>query len=135
MLKAALEVEYATTDNFAGRVICGSCGRVFGRKVWNSTDDRLRRIVWRCNGKYVVKGEKGCESRHIDDEVLYQAFVDVFNAMIENRITTEKCRDRLVAKCSVRYKSKQLLETISGAERVTEFDVDLYFSMSKSTTV
>ncbi len=132
------KLEYATTDNpFAGRVICGSCGRVFGRKVWNSTDDRLRRIVWRCNGKYVVKGEKGCESRHIDDGVLYQAFVDVFNAMIENRdYFMEKCRDRLVSgNVLVRYKSKQLLETISGAERVTEFDVDLYFSMVEKVTV
>ena len=47
------KLEYATTDNpFAGRVICGSCGQVFGRKVWNSTDDRFRRIIWRCNGKY-----------------------------------------------------------------------------------
>ena len=132
------KLEYATTSNpFAGRVICGSCGQVFGRKVWNSTDDRLRRIVWRCNGKYVVKGEKGCESRHIDDEVLYQAFVDVFNAMIENRdYFMEKCRDRLVSgNVLVRYKSKQLLETISGAERVTEFDVDLYFSMVEKVAV
>ncbi|WP_246588732.1 hypothetical protein [Pelorhabdus rhamnosifermentans] len=24
-----------------------------GRKVWNSTDERHRRIIWRCNGKYV----------------------------------------------------------------------------------
>lgn len=31
------KLEYATTDNpFAGRVIGGSCGRVLGRKVWNS---------------------------------------------------------------------------------------------------
>ena len=132
------KLEYATTSNpFAGRVICGSCGQVFGRKVWNSTDDRFRRIVWRCNGKYVVKGEKGCESRHIDDGVLYQAFVDVFNAMIENRdYFMEKCRDRLVSgNVLVRYKSKQLLETISGAERVTEFDVDLYFSMVEKVAV
>ena len=132
------KLESATEYNpFAGRVICGSCGHAYGRKVWNSTDDRLRRIVWRCNGKYVVKGEKGCESRHIDDGILYQAFVDVFNAMIENRdYFMEKCRDRLVSgNVLVRYKSKQLLETISGAERVTEFDVDLYFSMVEKVTV
>ena len=56
------KLEYATTDNpFAGRVICGTCGRVFGRKVWNSTSEKLRRIVWQCNGKYLGKGEKGCE--------------------------------------------------------------------------
>lgn len=132
------KLEYATEDNpFAGRVICGFCGHAYGRKVWNSTDDRLRRIIWRCNGKYVEKGERGCDSRHIDDGVLYQAFVDVFNAMIENRdYFMEKCRDRLVSgNVLVRYKSKQLLETISGAERVTEFDVDLYFSMVEKVTV
>ena len=61
------KLEHATTNNpFAGRVICGCCGQIYGRKVWNSTDDRLRRIIWRCNGKYVVKGKKGCESRHIE---------------------------------------------------------------------
>ena len=48
----------------------------------------------------------------------------------------EKCRDRKVSgNVLVRYKSKQLLETISGAERVTEFDVDLYFSMVEKVTV
>lgn len=53
--------ECATINNpFAGRVICGTCGHIFGRKVWNSNDDRRRRIIWRCNDKYVVKGEKGC---------------------------------------------------------------------------
>ena len=37
--------ECASLKNpFAGRVVCGSCDRTFGRRVWNSTDDRLRRI-------------------------------------------------------------------------------------------
>ena len=81
------KIEYATTDNpFAGRVICGTCGHMFGRKVWNSTNEKQRRIIWRCNDKYAVKGEKGCESKHIDDGVLYQAFVGAFNAMIEKRL-------------------------------------------------
>ena len=38
------KIEYASSSNpFAGRVICGNCGQIYGRKVWNSTDDRLRR--------------------------------------------------------------------------------------------
>ena len=132
------KLEYATTSNpFAGRVICGSCGQVFGRKVWNSTDDRFRRIIWRCNGKYVVKGEKGCESRHIDDEVLYQAFVDVFNAMIENR-------DYFLAKWKElresdnqlqRYKSKQFSKIITVAGWIKDFDVDLYFALTEKVVV
>jgi hypothetical protein len=80
------KVDYATADNcFAGRVICGHCGSSFGRKVWNSTDERLRRVIWRCNKKYVIKGERSGENKHIDDRVLYQAFVNSFNAMVENK--------------------------------------------------
>jgi len=71
-----VKLDYATIDNpFAGRVICGECGSTYGRKVWNSTDERLRRVIWRCNKKYAVKGGKSCENRHIDDKVLYKVFV------------------------------------------------------------
>ena len=74
--------DYASNDNpFAGRVICGCCGRPYGRKVWNSNDERLRRIVWRCNNRYVIKGEKGCENTHIDNRDLYEVFINTFNAM------------------------------------------------------
>ena len=132
------KLEYATTDNpFAGRVICGSCGQVFGRKVWNSTDDRFRRVIWRCNGKYVKKGKKGCDSRHIDDEVLYQAFISVFNVMIEKKDSfLGKWREQLGSdNALVRYKAKQLIEIIAGAERVTEFDIILYFAMVEKVIV
>ena len=132
------KLEYATTSNpFAGRVICGSCGQVFGRKVWNSTDDRFRRIIWRCNGKYPAKGEKGCESRHVDDVVLYQAFVNVFNMMVENK-------DYFLAKWKElresdnqlqRYKSKQFSKIITVAGWIKDFDVDLYFALTEKVVV
>ena len=132
------KLEYATTDNpFAGRVICGSCGRVFGRKVWNSTSEKLRRIVWQCNGKYLGKGEKGCGSRHIDDAVLYQAFVNVFNMMVENK-------DYFLGKFKGlresdnplrRYKAKQFSKIITEAERINEFDTDLYFASIEKVIV
>ena len=130
--------EYVTTSNpFAGRVICGSCGQIFGRKVWNSTDDRFRRIIWRCNGKYPAKGEKGCESRHIDNAVLYQAFVNVFNMMVENK-------DYFLGKFKGlresdnplrRYKAKQFSKIITEAERINEFDTDLYFASIEKVIV
>ena len=132
------KLEYATTDNpFAGRVICGSCGQVFGRKVWNSTDDRFRRVIWRCNGKYIKKGKKGCDSRHIDDGVLYQAFISVFNTLVENReCFMKKWRDRLASgNVLVRYKSKQFIGILAEAERLNEFDLDLYFALVEKVTV
>ena len=132
------KLEYATTDNpFAGRVICGSCGQVFGRKVWNSTDDRFRRIIWRCNGKYIKKGKKGCDSRHIDDGVLYQAFVDVFNAMLENKdYFMGKWQERLGSDSLLaRYKAKQFIGILAVAEPIHEFDEGLYFSLVEMMTV
>ena len=132
------KLEYATTDNpFAGRVICGSCGRVFGRKVWNSTSEKLRRIVWQCNGKYLAKGEKGCGSRHIDDAVLYQAFVDVFNAMVEQKgYFLEKWQKSLASNnVLVQYKARQFIRILTEAMVIKEFDVNLYFALTEKITV
>ena len=74
----------------------------------------IQPIIWRCNGKYVVKGEKGCESGHIDDGVLYEAFVDVFNAMVKNRESfISKWRERVESdNALIRYKAKQFITTI-----------------------
>jgi site-specific DNA recombinase len=132
------KLEYATTDNpFAGRVICGTCGKVFGRKVWNSTDERLRRLIWRCNGKYPAKGEKGCNSRHIDDGVLYQAFIEVFNTLVENKdYFIGKWQERLESdNVLVRYKARQFIGIFKEAGKVNEFDVDLYFALVDKMTV
>mgnify|MGYP003851864731 CR=1 FL=1 len=75
---------YASKNNpFAGRVICGKCGRTYGRKVWNSSNN-FGRIIWRCNNKYRVRGIKGCDNKHIDDRVLYQVFVDSYNLIVDN---------------------------------------------------
>ena len=132
------KLEYATADNpFAGRAICGSCGQIFGRKVWNSTNERFRRIIWRCNGKYPAKGEKGCESRHIDDEVLYQAFVNVVNMMVENKdYFLDKWKElRKSDNPLVRYKAKQFSKIITETRRIKDFDVDLYFALTEKIVV
>jgi len=130
------KLDYATADNpFAGRVICGQCGRPYGRKVWNSTDERLRRIVWRCNKKYEVKGEKGCANKHIDDKVLYQAFISNFNAMIENKdyfLEKWKSEDRDVLK---KYKAKQFIKIIENTEILQEFNLDLYYKLIEKMSV
>jgi DNA invertase Pin-like site-specific DNA recombinase len=132
------KLEYATNDNpFAGRVICGSCGQIFGRKVWNSTNERLRRIIWRCNSKYPAKGEKGCESRHIDDEVLYQTFVNVFNTLVENKdYFLDKWKElRENDNPLQRYKAKQFSKIITKTDRISKFDIDLYFALTEKIEV
>jgi len=66
-------------------VICGCYGKAYGRRVWNSTDERLRRQVWLCSGKYDVKGEKGCCNRHIDERELKRAFIEGWNNLVINK--------------------------------------------------
>lgn len=93
--------------------------------------------IWRCNDKYAVKGEKGCSSKHIDDGVLYQAFVGAFNAMIENKdYFMEKWQERLASgNLLQRYKARQFIGMMVEAELLTEFDVDLYFMLVEKMTV
>lgn len=58
---------------------------MFGRKVWNSTNELLRRKVLRCNKKYEIKGKIGCNNKHIDDRVLYQVFINTYNTIVNNK--------------------------------------------------
>lgn len=132
------KLDYATLDNpFAGRVICGSCGVGFGRKTWHSTNENLRRKVWMCSNRYKVKGKKGCSNKHIDDKVLYQTFINTFNAIIENKdYFIEKWKDGLKSEnILVRHRSKQFIKTIEKAEPIKEFDVNLFLKLIEKMTV
>lgn len=102
-----------------------------------STDERLRRVICRCNKKYVAKGGKGCENKHIDDRVLYQAFINTFNAMIENNdYFMEKWRKGLKSdNLILRYKAKQFAEITNNVEPIVSFDMDLYFRIVEKMSV
>jgi site-specific DNA recombinase len=132
------KLDYASDRQpFAGRVICGNCGRAYGRKVWNSTDERHRRIVWRCNNKYKFKGQLGCGSKHVDDEVLYQAFVDTFNAVLENRDQLIPKWQRLIEADHILKRSyaKRFLGIFETAEPIEKFDFTLYSKLVEKTTI
>lgn len=130
-------IQKVDKNPFSGRVICGVCGRAYGRKVWNSTDERLRRIIWRCNNKYVVKGDKGCGSKHIDDQLLYVAFVNIFNAMVENK---EYFMSKWVEQNNgddilKRVIAKRFTAIFKTAKPIEMFDVELYFKLTEKITV
>lgn len=74
--------KYSGHSIFSSRIICGDCGEAFGSKVWNSTD-KYRRTVWQCNGKY--KGEHRCNTPHLDEEQIKEAFTQAFNSLIRNK--------------------------------------------------
>ncbi|MCD8502746.1 MAG: zinc ribbon domain-containing protein [Bacillaceae bacterium] len=118
-------------------MICGDCGGAYGRKVWNSNDERFRRRVWRCNKRYVKKGKKGCDNTHINDEVLYQIFINVFNTILENKdFFTQKWREKLSGENLLeKYKAKQFIEIITKSKPITQFDANLFFAITEKMTV
>ena len=130
------QLDFAKVEDnpFTGRVICGNCGSAFGRKTWNSTDENLKRRVWQCNKKYEVKGKVKCKNKHIDEEVLYKAFVSSFNALVENK---EQFIEKWKAKGGdelKRYRAKEFIEVMEDGE-IEEFDTALYFRMIEKMVV
>ncbi len=131
-------MDYITNDNtFMDRIICGCCGGVYGRKVWNSNHERLKRIIWQCNGKYKVKGKIECRNRHINDGDLYQAFVYAFNAVLESR-------EHFISKWKEQIGSEDILKRVTArrfitifknAEPLEQFDIELYFKLVEKITV
>ena len=91
--RKSLNGSYSGKSCFASRVVCGNCGAFYGSKVWHSTD-AYRRVIWRCNGKYI--GEKKCTTPHITQEELEKAFVSVMQRVIrEKDAITAACREML----------------------------------------
>lgn len=70
---------------FAGKIICGECGGLYGRKVWGSyqNDKSRRRVIYRCDDKY--KGEGKCSTPHLTEEQIKEGFVSAFNRLMDDR--------------------------------------------------
>ena len=66
---------------FANKIKCGCCDGWYGAKVWHSTD-KYRRVIYRCNKKYVHKG-KPCSTRHLTEEEIKQIFVKALKSLVE----------------------------------------------------
>ena len=67
---------------FSSTIYCGECGGIYGSKVWHS-NDKYRRVVWRCNRKY--DGDQPCGTPHFDEETLKQLFLSALNKLVGKR--------------------------------------------------
>ena len=69
---------------FAGKIICGDCGEVYGSKVWHSTS-KYRRVIWQCNAKY---GENlRCQTPHLYEEDLKRHYITALSQLLTDRTT------------------------------------------------
>ncbi len=74
---------YTSKYPFSGKVFCGDCGNTFRRRTWNS-NNISRKVVWQCK-TYIKEGKDACNAKAVDETVLMNAFVRMFNRLYENR--------------------------------------------------
>lgn len=107
--RKSLNGSYSGKSCFASRVVCADCGAFYGSKVWHSTD-AYRRIIWRCNGKYI--GEKKCTTPYVTQDELEKAFVSALQRMLREK-------DAIIAA----YREKLLeLDTVEFDAKVAQLE-------------
>ena len=72
--------KYTSYSIFSSKVICGNCGRTYGSKVWHS-NDKYRKVVWRCNGKY----ENKCTTPTLSEDEIQKVVVNALNQLAVNK--------------------------------------------------
>ena len=121
----------------SGKIICGRCGRAFGRRVWRGNDERLKKFVWICSQRNISIGVKGCMNKHVYDMTLVSAFVDIFNNMIENKDYFIKKWNEVSNNGNElqKYKAKQFIGILDKAIQIEEFNESLFFIFIEKMTV
>ena len=121
----------------SGKIICGRCGRAFGRRVWRGNDERLKKFVWICSQRNISKGVKGSRNKHVYDMTLVSAFVDIFNNMIENKDYFIKKWNEVSNNGNElqKYKAKQFIGILDKAIQIEEFNESLFFIFIEKMTV
>lgn len=103
--------KYSSKYPFSGRIICGDCGETFKRRTWNSNNPS-KKIVWQCK-TYIKEGKDACDMKAVDDKVLKDAFVEMFNELKIDKIGFFKTLTKNIEKVitsSGHYKKIEKLE-------------------------
>ncbi len=82
MRRASGKNRYSGDGLFASKIKCRECGSWYGAKVWHS-NSKYRRVIYRCNHKF--NNEKKCETPHLTEEEVKQAFISAVNQLISEK--------------------------------------------------
>jgi len=81
---------------FSSKIRCGDCGGFYGSKVWHS-NDKYRKVIWRCNHKY--DDGKNCSTPHLDEDTIKALYLKALRILGEERdeiiATFEAIKDKM----------------------------------------
>lgn len=77
---------YSAASIFSSKIVCRECGSFYGSKVWHS-NDKYRKVIWRCNAKYKEHGRAGkkCSTLTLTEDEIKEAFVKAMNICLGDR--------------------------------------------------
>ena len=94
--RKSYDSRYSGMGIFSSKIICGTCGSFYGSKVWHS-NDKYRKVIYRCNGKY--KNEEKCTTPALREDEIQQAFIQAANLLFADKkdliADLEELRDSL----------------------------------------
>lgn len=96
---------------FTAKIICGNCGGFYGRKVWHSSSDRYRKLVWQCNQKY--QQENHCTMPNLTEDEIKAAFMETLNQILRSR---ERFLSRLEKKLPILEDTTELDQQLEQAK-------------------
>lgn len=80
MRRSMLGAAYSGNSIFASKLICGDCGKPYGKKKWHSTS-KYAREIYRCNAKY-NKGQTQCQTPNLTEEDIKAGFIKAYNLVM-----------------------------------------------------
>jgi len=73
---------YSGVSMFSSKIKCAQCESWYGAKVWHSTEEKYKKVIFRCNHKY--KNVK-CTTPHIMEDEIKGVFLNALNKLLKNK--------------------------------------------------
>jgi site-specific DNA recombinase len=102
--------KYSSKYAFSGKVFCGCCDANFKRRTWNS-NNISKKVVWQCK-TYVNEGKAACDAKAVDEYVLQEAFVRIFNRLKEDKSNFIQTMNANIEKVLSKRESHEPLQEI-----------------------
>ena len=84
------------TSCFAGKLVCGCCGGLYGSKVWHFHGQIPPAVIWQCNGKF--KGKEKCDTPHLTEEAIQRKSSRRSMRCLKTGISSSKTRKNWMAR-------------------------------------
>lgn len=106
---------------FSSKIRCGDCGGFYGSKVWHS-NDKYRKVIWRCNHKY--DDGKNCSTPHLDEDTIKALYLKSLRILGEERdeiiSTFEAVKDEMYDTTELEAEQAALQQEVMAVTELVE---------------